>query len=225
MMKLTDSMKAAITEDWRALFQQFAVYRPMMLARRVGPFVNGICLERDSGNASYLPTIFAHCLCRPFPTISLSMGQSLRSAKTNTAERITAQFHQEKHREAASRLAASSLLPLSGDWCMLNFLQAINSYRLLGAADSRYPILLFEDAVSCFVWLRMPDAANMQLASYASEITEWPSAVTTRIGGVEGWRKKMVEKIGEGEKLRTTVEDQVKQHGLGSLPVSSLLAS
>jgi hypothetical protein len=67
MMKLTPALKKTITNDWRALAAQFATYKPMWLARRIGPLVQGICLDRDSSNAAYLPTLHVHCLCCPFP--------------------------------------------------------------------------------------------------------------------------------------------------------------
>jgi hypothetical protein len=44
MSKLTSAMKQKFTKDWHELFPQFGVYKPMWLARRVGPPVDaGFC--------------------------------------------------------------------------------------------------------------------------------------------------------------------------------------
>lgn len=114
-MKLTPALKRSITRDWQSLALQFAIYKPMLLARRVGPLVQGIALDRDESNETYLPILFVQCLCRPFPGLSFTFPQDLLSPRSLAPQRLKVQFHEQNFREACERLLTSSLLPVSGD--------------------------------------------------------------------------------------------------------------
>src|SRR5689334_13255395 len=89
MKKLTAQLVRQITRDWNDLFPQMAVFRPMWLMRRIGPLVQGIVLERSSGGTQYRPILHVHDLSHPFPTVSLSMSQLLRSRRTGADRKST----------------------------------------------------------------------------------------------------------------------------------------
>jgi hypothetical protein len=224
MTKLTPALKKSITSDWQAMLPQFAAFQPLGLARRIGPLVQGVCLDRDSSNAAYLPTLHVHCLCRPFPVLSLNLGQPLLSSRSGTAERISVQFHDTRSREACTRLVASSLLPVEGDWRLAQVLEAHAKYRRLERPDARYPVPLMEDAVSVCAWLGKPDEAAAQAARHIEEAKGWPENILVRQGGLEGWRKTLNTLAESGDELRKVVAEQIEALKLQRLPVSQLVS-
>jgi hypothetical protein len=223
MTELSAALKRQITEDWHRLFPQMSVYKPMWLARRVGPLVQGVCLDRDSGGSAYFPTTHIHNLCRPFPTISLSLAQRLLNERSGSQERISAQFHEQHYLEAAQRLTKASLLPLFGDLTMHQVLDAHRGYRELNRPDSKYPVLLFEDGILLFAWSGQPERATELLNQYIGEMHHWPATVMARYSGVSGWEKLMVETIENRKNLQVTAESQAQKLKAADLPPAQLL--
>jgi len=76
---LTPAVARALTRDWATEFPAFAVWRPLRLLRRLGPWVQGITLERSSAGDDYRPTAHVHALTRDFPVISLTLASPLRT--------------------------------------------------------------------------------------------------------------------------------------------------
>jgi hypothetical protein len=222
-MKLTLAAKKSITKDWKSLVPQFTDFQPMRLARRIGPLVQGICLDRDSTNAAYLPTLHVHCLCRPFPVVSLSLGQPLLSTRSGTVERLSVQFHENKYKEACKRLLATSLMPIEGDWHLAQVLAAYENYRRLDRPDSRYPVSLIEDVISVCAWLGEPAPASELVKRCIAEARGWPEPVLARSGGLAGWHGTLETLVHSGDELRQTVSDQIEALKLRQLPVAQLL--
>jgi hypothetical protein len=61
-VKLSRTDEKRITLDWQSKFPTFAIYEPMWLLKRCGPFLVGICLNRDSSGLMYHPTFHLHFL-------------------------------------------------------------------------------------------------------------------------------------------------------------------
>lgn len=224
MKKLTPLLNKSITQDWQSLVPQFAVSKPMQLARRIGPLIQGICLERDSSNTAYLPTLYVHSLCRPFPVLSLSLGQPLHSQKSGTIERLPVQHHEAKYPDACARLIASSLLPVEGNWMLAQLLEAYEKYRHLNNPDTRYPILIMEDAVSVCAWLGKYEIASSLANQYSLESQGWPENLLARQGGWSSWKTMLTRLASSGEDLKQTVSDQIESLNLTQIPTSELIA-
>jgi len=223
MKKLTPDIKKSITRDWQSLVPQFTVLQPMSLVRRIGPLVQGICLDRDSNNAAYLPTLHVHCLCRPFPVLSLNLGQPLLSNRSGLAERLSVQFHETKYSDACMQLIASSLLPVEGDWRLTQLLEAYEKYRHLDRPDARYPVPLMEDAVSVCAWLGERDNALSLAVQYSEEAQNWPENVLARQGGLVGWKNTLSTLAISGDALRQTVTEQIESLKLQQVPAAQFL--
>lgn len=225
MTTLSAARKKSITRDWQKLVPQFAALRPMSLVRRVGPLVQGICLDRDSSNSAYLPTTFVHCLCRPFPVLSLTLGQPLLASRSGTIQRISVQFHSTHYVEACNRLLAASLMRVDGDWRLSDLLYAYTNYRQLGRPDSRYPVLLIEDAISVCAWLGNESDASRMVIEACDEAKHWPENVLARREGLSEWESSLKGIAASGKELRRIAEEQVDLLRLGSAPVCQLLQS
>lgn len=195
----------------------------MMLVRRVGPLVQGICLDRDSSNSVYFPKLFVHCLCLPFPGLSLSLGQPLRSVRSGTVERISGGRHEELYRGMCARLMGSSLLPAQGDWQLPEVLDAYERFYRIGKIGSLYPVKLMEDAVSVCAWLGNVKEAASVAARYIEEARNWSEDILARDGGFVAWKKKLENIATSGEGLREVVNYQVEALKLQKIPFSNLL--
>lgn len=222
-MKLTSALKRQITGDWHGLFPQLGIYQSLWLARRIGPLVQGVCLERNSGNSAYFPTTHLHNLCRPFPAVSLSLAQRLLNERSGIQERIAVQFHKEHYREGAQRLANASLLPLNGDLTLVQVLDAHHRYREFNRPDSKYPVLLFEDGIFLCAWAGRNGQGIALLNEYLKEMGDWPVNVMARYGGVDKWQTKMRETIANPEALQVKAEAQAHELKVNDLPTAQLL--
>lgn len=223
LKKLTPALKKKITADWHALFPQMGVYELMGLARRIGPLVQGIALDRDSGNMTYFPTTYLHNLCRPCECMTLSFGQRLLTKRSGTQERIAASFHEQYYRDAAERLAEASLLPLDGDLKLDQVLEAYRGYQELHEPDSKYPVSLFEDAVLLCAWCGQMDRAMAVLRSYVEEMHDWPGRIMERDGGVEAWERKVLEMARDPETVRAVAESEALKLRVNHLPTVELI--
>lgn len=223
MKKLTAALKKQITNDWQALFPELVVLEPMMLARRVGPLVQGVCLDRRAGDV-YVPTTFVHCLCRVFPGVSLTLGQPLTSERNGAQTSIKAHFHEDHFVSAAQRLRESSLLSFAGDWDMSEVLSAYRAYRLFDRLEARFPVFLTEDAVSLWAWLGEVEQGRLLASHTLAEAQEWPPHVLARFGGVGEWQKTLDALATDVDRVRGNVDRQVETYSLGKLPLSRLSA-
>ncbi len=217
MVTLTKKVKREITEDWRAQFPSLEVFCPMHLLRRCGPVLHGICLESDSGNASYLPTAHIHCLCKPFPIISLLLSQRLLTQSGRSDDRIRAEFHASRLGDAAERLRHQSLLPLDGPLSLKGIVSACERYRTMGKADSAFPIHYFETIVLLHVWAGDYAQATDRLSAYATEMATWHPEIMEREGGLRRWHEKLRHRIEAKQAIHDVVAAQVAEHGLGAL--------
>jgi hypothetical protein len=223
MKKLTPEIKKQIMRDWQSLIPQFHRFRTMGLARRVGPLVQGIEFERDSTNSTYLPTLFVHCLCRPFSVVSLSMSQPLRSIRSGGIDRISVQSHENKFQEACKRLVDSSVLAVDGDWRLSQVIEAYSRYRQRPFAEP-HPIKLMEDAVSVSAWLGEIDQAKALADRYLDEARSWPDFALVQEGGFAAWREVLSSLATSSESLKKTVDEQIVSLKLEKLPESQLLS-
>ena len=223
MIRLTQTLALKITNDWSAQFPALQRYKPMLLARRVGPLVQGICLDRSSGGTSYRPTTFLHCLCTASSFISLAMGQRLLSKRHQVEESISVQFHDNHVIDAPQRLREACLLPLEGDLTLSEVLDAYHRYRSTTNIDSQYPIFLFRDAVLLASYLDKRELAIDLLDNYHQEMRTWPAHILSRWGGVDSWRNAVAHAANDRSAIVGTVEREIDRHKLTHLPAAALL--
>ncbi|MEV1118832.1 hypothetical protein AB0I91_27515 [Actinosynnema sp. NPDC049800] len=110
-----------VTSDWGRTFDQFAVWRPLRLLRRLGPVVQGITLDRNTAGDAYFPTVHIHVLAVPFPVISLTMGQRLLD-DSGAQKQVMFSRHAEEFQVAVEGVRRQSSLsvdePRNKTWSM-----------------------------------------------------------------------------------------------------------
>jgi hypothetical protein len=216
MTTLTPTLQRAVTADWNQHFGGLGLYKPMQLGRLVGPFYQGICLERDARDARYYPTAHIHCLGIDFPTVSLTLKQRLKGGKFGTDRAISIQSHAKHFAEAAAQLAQASLLPLTGPWGLKDLLRAVNTFDKAGP---HYTLAPFEAAVIGAAWLGDKAQANAALTTALSIIATWPARVlASRDGGLDKWEESLRRLIDDADVLRSETSGNIKKLKVGKLP-------
>jgi hypothetical protein len=227
MTRLTPAAARAITKDWAALFPGFAIWSPLRLLRRLGPWVQGITLERSSAGDDYLPIAHVHALTRSFPTISLTLPNPLRN-HAGIAERILVKDHAECYVEAARRLGECSDLPLDSVPSLPQILSAyrsfIDGHRANGVPAAYVElediidgpaVLAIDGPARDGVVLREAVRKGANLA--AAEAALWslgPPGFSTPAE----WVEQVVARAADPTGLARCVAEQVAQHRLAALP-------
>ena len=224
MTEFTSSLKRQITDDWAGMFPTLGVFKPMWLLRRVGPIVEGICLNRDSSNARYQPIFHVHNLAKIDSSLSLTLADELRTVRNNTPEKIKVAFHKDHYADAARRLNGQALLPVSGDLRVEEIIKAYSDY--MERPLSKYPILLYEDVIMILVWCGRSSEAREALVRFERELAAWPESISAlqRVGGGRAWLAKCEGWIEQPDGIRVTVEEQTVFHGLEKLPRAQLIS-
>lgn len=219
-MKLSSIVKKQITEDWMACFPELGIYKPLWILRRIGPLVTGICLNRDSGNDAYCPTFHVHNLAKISPVVTLTLAEPLRTVKTGVPDIIRAAFHERRFAEAAERMKMQASVSLSGRVNLGDCLKAYRDYmqKPLG----RYPLSLFEDIVTLFIWCNQKAAAENALWDFEKLVLEWPKSVQPE-NGVAGWVKQCRSWVESPDIIHSCVTTQIQTLKLQCLPSSDLL--
>lgn len=97
-----------ITRDWQSAFPELRPFAPRRLGRRVGPFVVGLILERDSSNDNYQPMFHLHSLLTEHVDVTLSCRRPMYRDKPGVPSRISVSAHDGRWREAAERMRAQA---------------------------------------------------------------------------------------------------------------------
>lgn len=223
MTKLTEATKREITKDWAACFPSLGVYKPLWLMRRVGPLLEGICLNRDSSNERYQPIFHVHNLAREDSALSFTLAEELRTVRNGTPEKVRVAFHKDHYVDVAKRICAQALLPLEGDLELRSVVAAYRNYTQRPLA--KYPVNLYEDLITILLWCGREGEAKEVLANCLGEMEMWPPSVASlqRVGGVEKWEQKCSAWIQNRRTVRATVEQQIQAHGVADLPTAAIL--
>lgn len=210
--KLTPALKRKITADWNALFPALGAQKPMLLLRRCGPLVSGIWLEPGRANDSYVPIAHAHCLCRPFPVVSLSLYQRVPN------EYIQVDWHDSKHAAMAQKLAELSALPLSGPVGPEQIEQGYRRY--LAGSRNPYEPNIHQDFALSLGWYGRSEGVERVLQEAAARMRSWPEPVLKQMGGLENWLDTTRTTALATDRLRATAQSEIAVHKLGSLPAA-----
>lgn len=223
MVTLTPALRRKITSDWRAEFGALGTYKPMWLGRLVGPFFQGVCLERNSGNASYLPTSHIHFLGLDWSTVSLTLAQRLRSVRSGTSETISVRFHEAHCAEAAERLKQASLLSLEQPWGLRDLILAVDAFQRLGYVASYSSVAEFECVVLAAAMLGDTEQAQASLAHFEAVASAWPANFLHHRGGVRSWADRLRRLIDKPDSLWDAARRNAEKLKAVGLPRNDLV--
>lgn len=112
-MKLLASDKKKIRNDWHTMFPELAIYDGRTIARRVGPFIQGVHLDLRSGSAHYRACSFLHNCAVGSGSLSLSFSEGSHSYMIRIGSKL--QFHDQEYVRMAKEMRKSSSLSFEGE--------------------------------------------------------------------------------------------------------------
>jgi hypothetical protein len=218
---MTPSVRRQITADWLEQFPELGQYKPLHLLRRVGPLLEGIVLERTSGNDAYRPTFHIHSLLRESPVVTMTLAQRLRSDRSGGPDMVPVLHHERNYIDAARNLARQAPLALSGQ---LRVSEVIESYRrFAGRFGSHYDANdLYDGIARLCAWAGDSELATAIVAEGFSRLGEWPPNVLAQIGGREAWRGQITAVVANRERLAAIMGEQIALLNLETIPVSPM---
>jgi hypothetical protein len=219
--QLTKSVETKITLDWATELPGLGVYQPRWLIRRVGPLLVGVCLDRDSGGEKYKPCFHAHFLGKnwPYPEPTLTMNTQLR-AKSGGPDFVEVRWHDEKYRDAANRLQQQAPLPLNGPIAIDQALQAYQEYAKTPLGQ-RQSAILVADCIQLLAWSGRVEAAQQLLEE--ALVTICDDQEFNSFGGLKAFKTTMEDAIRHPDKIKHTVDSQIRALGVENLPFCELI--
>jgi len=223
MKKITPSKKKTISNHWNQKYPGLVLYKSMWLLRRIGPLLQGICLDRDSTNANYLPTFHVHNLIgQEDDFISLSLKRVL--VKSNgTPQRITEMQHDKNFEEYIKEFNGIVPFCFAGDIKLKAIVKAYEQEINNGRADTKYPLQQWYDLVCLYLWAGKKKDAEKLFIKAKQSIELWPVEVT-------GYIKDRIDKfmllqayIEKPLRLPDLVEQALEVLKLDDLPSSEIL--
>ncbi|MCX5226675.1 hypothetical protein [Streptomyces sp. NBC_00233] len=207
-----------VTKEWAAEFPGFDVWRSLRLLRRIGPVVQGICLDRTTGGDGYVPTAHVHALTREFPVVSLMLGQ--RAARpSGTPDPVLFARHERDFAHAVGALREQSRLPLdeppSIDAIVREY-HAEARRRLEKGHGAAVPEM--EDSVLVAAAAGRDELAGEGLVLARELTAAWPKwSMPLEWPGAEAWLDGLAARAGDRESLRAVVRGQATAHRLGKV--------
>ncbi|MFF5921861.1 hypothetical protein ACFY8C_26450 [Streptomyces flavochromogenes] len=207
-----------VTKEWAAEFPGFDAWKSLHLLRRIGPVVQGICLDRTTGDDGYLPTVHVHALTREFPVVSLMLGQ--RSARpSGMPDPVLFARHERDFAHAVGALREQSRLPLDE---LPSIDEIVRQYhaearrRLEKGHGAAVPEM--EDSVLVAAAAGRDELAGEGLGLARELSASWPRAsMPFDWPGADAWLDGLAVRAGDRESLLSVVRGQAIAHKLGKI--------
>lgn len=222
-LKLTSPVRAQVTADWHKKFPGLGIYESMWMLRRCGPLVNGILLDRKTGNTAYQPIWHVTMLGTGSDNLSLTLDTPLSLNRHGVSDDIRMLFHNESKVDvAAVRIKEQALLPLEGP---LSKSQVLAAYRDFMTRKFWYntvsPHLLFGDKVRLHAWCGNASEAKTTAVEAATSLQEKFGDRYSRQQIAE-WLDNQLESAANPNDVRDLVDGDIDALGLRKLPSSEL---
>ncbi|MFI1352859.1 hypothetical protein ACH4TV_04625 [Streptomyces sp. NPDC020898] len=207
-----------VTKDWAAAFPGFTVWRPLHLLRRIGPVVQGICLDRSTSGDGYCPTAHVHALTREFPVISLTLGHRLERL-SGQPEAVLFTRQEGEFQRAVDALKAQSRLSLD---VPPSLEEIVREYHSSSSArqEKGFPpaVMEMEDSILIAAAAHRRDLVEDSLSIATDLASKWPKArLPLTWVSADAWLEGMRNKADAAEALAETVTGQVAAHKLDKL--------
>jgi len=209
-----------ITKDWSNLLPWFDIWRPMHLLRRIGPVLQGVCLERSRSGPYYFATSHVHALTRDFPVISLSLSHRVLGP-SGQPEHIA--ISETGLADLANRLAEQTIHSIREDPPSVD--EIVVAYHVTAIDRQR--------TGQAPAVLEMEDSINTAAVSGQAELVEEGLRVATQLAGAwakprlplwwttpEEWLDGLRRKAGNVSALTATVDEQIAKHKVGKVRVA-----
>lgn len=196
----------------------------MWMLRRCGPLLNGVLLDRMTGNKSYRPTWHVTCLGSGDDFLPLTLATRLSLNHHGVAEAIRMLFHTpEKVATAATRLREQALLPLEGPLSKRQVLAAYQAFMSQKFWHNMVsPHHLFSDIVRLHAWCGDSDQAECAARTSASRLgTEFGDNYSKQ--QVDKWLHEQLDRAARPALVHDLVEKEIDGLDLRRLPTGDFV--
>lgn len=207
-----------VTSDWASAFPEFDAWRPMHLLRRIGPVLQGICLDRSTSGDGYTPTAHVHALTREFPVISLTLGHRLERS-SGQPETVLFSRHEDEFQDAVSALNAQCRISLSEPPSLDEIVREYHSVCSTRQEKGLPPAVLeMEDSILIAAAAGRGRLVEAGIALAEDLSARWPKArLPLDWVSADAWIEDLTAKVGDPEVLEAIVSGQVRKHKLDKL--------
>ncbi|MEW5653948.1 hypothetical protein [Streptomyces cinereoruber] len=207
-----------MTSDWASAFPEFDVWRPMHLLRRIGPVLQGICLDRSTSGEGYTPTAHVHALTREFPVISLTLGHRLERP-SGQPETVLFSRHEDEFQDAVGALNEQCQLSLSEPPSLDEIVREYHSVCLSRQEKGLPPAVLeMEDSILIAAAAGRGGLVEAGIVLAEDLAARWPKArLPLDWVSADAWLEGLAAKAGDREALEAIVSGQVRKHKLDKL--------
>lgn len=218
MTKSGPATARRVTSDWASAFPEFAPWRPMHLLRRIGPVLQGICLDRSTSGDGYTPTAHVHALTREFPAISLTLSHRLERS-SGQPETVLFSRHEDEFHDAVRTLNEQCRLSLSEppslDEIVGEYHSACSDRQEKGLPPA---VLEMEDSILIAAAAGRGALVRAGIALAEDLATRWPKGrLPLDWVSAEAWLEGLAAKAGDPAALESIVSGQVRKHKLNRL--------
>ncbi len=158
-----------ITADWQSEFPELVRFASRQFGRRVGPFIVGLLLERDSSNDNYEPMFHMHSLLTEHPAVSLHCRRALFRHQPGVPSRVTVASHDARWRDAATRMREQAP-EITG---------SLTADHVAGLYERAFPLLGKHSVaaiVGAFAWCGQYDLAGQKAKEFLADARRGPCA-------------------------------------------------
>lgn len=209
-----------VTSDWAKALPGFSAWRTLHLLRRIGPVVQGVCLDRSTDDDGYIPTSHVHPLTRAFPVISLTLSHRLQRP-SGQPETVFFTRHEREFQDGVDALKAQSPLSLREPPTLEQIVREYHSSSVArqerghGAA-----VVEMEDSILIAAVEGRSDLVDDGLALSAELAGKWPKArLPLNWVSADVWLEGLRKKADDPRALAEIVNGQVAQHKLDKIKI------
>lgn len=220
--KLSGTTAKRVTADWARMFPELAVWRPLVLLRRVGPLLQGVAFERSMTSERYVPSTNVQLLAFPFG-LAIS-GLHTRLGTCNGSNHwLEVSEHESVYREAAEHLREQSPLPFDEGFTLSAVLRAFrdraSSLQHPGGAHGVQELEVLALLPGLYGRADLVDE-GVTLAEKLS--SAWPEQWYERWGKPADWVHDLARRAADRAELQRIVDSEVVTIGLDGVPFTEL---
>lgn len=205
-----------VTRDWNSVFTMLKPLKSRIIARRIGPLLQGVNIDPVAPPAYYRPMLFLHPLGIELEHISLFFVHDLKSLGCGS-ELIETKSHSEKYVDRGSCLLKNSMIPFHGSLRLNEFIDGMRVAQERNQYGLRFDQRHLTAIVQLCIYYDKPDSASCLVEELYREMSSWPSHVFEKQTSRDDWMVQMNNLIENRKYLEETVDAQVRKHNVDAI--------
>lgn len=193
------------------------MFRPLkarIIARRVGPLVQGLNIDPVSSSEYYRPMLFLHPLGIQCSSLSLFFIDDLGTLELGSAL-VNREAHSRGFNDLALRMLRSATIPLSSSPDLDEFAHSMAVVQKKRGYGLRFNQEHKTVIVQIYAYYNALGKAQKQIEAICEEMKGWPEDALVR--RPEEWADCVEQMVSDPDSLRRTVKLEAAKHGIDKL--------